>query len=234
MRSIISSILVVFLISACGSHEGVLYGYRKGAEEKKGEAFSEGANLAVAIDEGDSSKIADFLTNGGSVDYRFMETGNTLLIQSTEKKKQRLIKMLLDRGADRSAVNLNGENAEFYTQNEPALERLFQPLAQEEEEAEKLKLLDAARIGKFSTVKKILRKGANPNFLSADGDSPLILAVRSASLNTVKIFFSEDLADYLFRTEVNFLNSSGESPLAVAQALGDTEIRDFLFELGAR
>lgn len=102
----------------------------------------------------------------------------------------------------------------FYRQPFPA------PATTEEE------LFVAVQKGETASVKSLIAKGANPNYIFPDGNTPLHAAVRRGCLETVKALVAA-------KADLNAKNKKGETPLMVAANFGDLELVKYLISSGA-
>ncbi|OHD19207.1 MAG: hypothetical protein A2087_14005 [Spirochaetes bacterium GWD1_61_31] len=115
--------------------------------------------LAECIKEGDIKAVELFLDSGYPVDVRDKH-GVPLLCQAARSRHLSVLKDLLERGAD---INLQSEDRGYSA------------------------LMDAAQAGDEATVRFLLEQGAEPDLVSKDGQTALVLAVGRADQAVVAL-----------------------------------------------
>jgi ankyrin repeat protein len=81
--------------------------------------------------------------------------------------------------------------------------------------------LVAIQKGETETVKSLIGKNVNPNYVFSAGETALHLAVRQGCLETVKTLIAA-------KADVNAKNKKGETPLMIAANFGDLELVKYL------
>jgi ankyrin repeat protein len=72
-----------------------------------------------------------------------------------------------------------------------------------------------------------LEKGADPHFVTDEGDTLLMMAVRSGSLPLVQLLLAKGV-------EINAKNRTNQTALSIAEDADNTEIVELLKRAGAR
>lgn len=115
--------------------------------------------LRAAAERGDLSAVAAALRGGVGVDAPDPATGLTPLTFAARGGHDRIVGLLIDRGAD--------PNATAWGTGTP--------------------LCAAAAGGRLSTMRLLLARGANPNATSPDGQTPLMWSTTSEDLRVVEL-----------------------------------------------
>ena len=85
----------------------------------------------------------------------------------------------------------------------------------------------AVQVDNTGTVKKLLKKGIDPNILSEKGECALSTALKYEATKVADLLIAEE------RTNVNFANKSGETPLMFAAIKGLESQAQALIDRGA-
>jgi len=92
---------------------------------------------------------------------------------------------------------------------------------------ESVELINMARKGKVSNIKKILKKpGVDINFNNIYGNTALTMSVYAKKLNSIKALVEAG-------ADIN-KKAGGETPLEIAKKGGDKKIIDYLKSKGAK
>ena len=86
---------------------------------------------------------------------------------------------------------------------------------------DKMNLIIACKDGNVERVNYFLEKVRTPNFISLKGDTPLNTAIYNNHLNIVKILLDSGAS-------CSLKDELGETPLLVAQKVGDSSILEYL------
>lgn len=88
-------------------------------------------------------------------------------------------------------------------------------------------LFRAVQIDNAGTVKKLLEKGVDPNMLNEKGECALSMALKDEATKVADLLIADE------RTEVNFVNKNGETPLMFAALKGLLPQAQALIDRGA-
>jgi len=156
--------------------------------------------------------------------------GNTPLMWAASQGNERLVEALLDQGAMVNMQNFVGETAlfiaaarGFYRICSLLIEHGADTRFSTIEGATPLHI--AAASGHLEVIKVLISKGAFINSVDEEGDCPLHYAIREGQATSVEL-----LARH-FGADVSIKNDDLESPLDLANELGESSIADFLSRL---
>lgn len=177
----------------------------------------------------DSAVLPWVLAHGGDP-----LTGNSLemtsLIVAAAVGNAGLVEQLLEQGADVSAMDCDGDTAlslAVERGHKPTVKVLRRYLAGlKSTGVVPLTLHQAAVQGAVSEVLNQLDTGVSPNMADEDGNTPLMLAVKSGSIATIRTLFA-------CGASVRPRNRNGQSAWDLAVELNDPRVRVTLREFGA-
>lgn len=220
------------ILIACGKHESTNYGIMNNSKGVQGDKAETPLELFFnAILNGEASKPEDrkiFLETMAKIEdinTRFAN-GRTPLIQAAYSEKPFFVYEILRRGADRTLLDREQMSAMDYAvaKNNAQIQIFL-----DESKMAQLQLIFLEQISKGATsgVGTTLNAGVNPNFLTAEGETPLTLALKTFAADPTLKFLktAAAIADWVdvtysaTTTDVNFANSLGEKPLSLVLRL---------------
>ncbi len=199
------------LLSACGNHESKSQFYEKSGDNQKPiESNDPLVLLQQAIFDENLEVLFKILnTEKLSVDST-LNTKRTLLAEATFLKKTKMIRALIEEGASVQLSSIEGESLQSWIEKQPdrlKLSRaLFKTIEQDQQD-----LIQIIVQNNFRLLKSLLDEGINLNFLTPEGQTPLILAIENQWMNSLRVLFSNPELD------VNLANQLGETPLKIAR-----------------
>jgi hypothetical protein len=220
------------LLIACGKHTSESFGFTNNSNTKQGsQANSPEELLMKAIAEGDETLFSKTLTEE-NLNLRLRD-GRTPLIQSVISDKPQFVLTLVQKGADILLVDQLQKTALDYAR-ELGRTRIELLLDANKSLQLEMEFLSLVLKGATSGVKTALENGVNPNFLNADGETPLTLALKQfvsenkPSFILVAIAIAEwsDEAFKLTATDIHLANALGETPFFLVQRLEVTKAPD--------
>ncbi len=149
----------------------------------------------------------------------------------------KLLKTLVNKGADVKRINNNGENATFMAalgtrgkQNGKAvfeyLEGLGLAMDLVNKDGKNLLHLVSSRNNNEEVFQYLMDKGLDVNLQDAKGSTPLINASRGNSLEVIQLLASS-------AKDINVLDAQGRSALALAVSRNKPEVVEYLLDNGA-
>ncbi len=82
-------------------------------------------------------------------------------------------------------------------------------------------LIKACKQQNIEKVKKLLKKGANPNYLTSKGESPLILAAYYGNIEMARLLI-------VHGAKTGLMNQFGDTALSIAMKFGNMRFADFV------
>jgi ankyrin repeat protein len=184
--------------------------------------------LYLAIQRGDLDQLERHIHWGSDINA-ILPDGRTPLQAAAELGRPVMVRLLLRHGGDIEATTAQGRTAAdlaVLTGHTRIAESLLAAGARLDPTA---LLLSAAESDSMNrdTVRFLIGRGADTEARNADGDTPLLIAIRHRN---------HRLATHLLALGANYnaVAADGRSALALAQELGATEMVGMLRRLGAR
>ena len=209
--------------------------------------------LASAVENGDAPKVQRLLAVGADANakthvyvpgpdrrYKGSSYETTMLIRAIEKNHTRIVKLLLDAGAD-----VNAPAGRFFIKRTPLMHAVEKYASVKipakivkllldagadvnaKDEAGDMVLIRAAYNGDHEIVQLLLDAGADVDAKDAEGDVALIKAVEQGHAKIVKLLLDAG-------SNVNAQNKEGATVLMHAIVNGSTEIIQMLRDAGAQ
>jgi hypothetical protein len=226
----------------CGHHSGEARTYVRPGEVRRGESPKTAAEkMERAIGADDAAEVERLVKQGEIGVEGPLANGRTPLNHAVRNAKNRIVHFLVKMGAKPDVVDGNdGMTAKAYAEVKD-LGRIRALLDFELRDRHRAELLGYIRDGSPHMIENFLREsGVDPNFLDAEGDTPLTLAVR-LSVNESQIDLIQALVqwkdpelDGLTATDVNMRNAAGKTAFALARELNLSEISEVLLAAGGR
>ena len=178
-------------------------------------------SIIQAVEQHDLKKIQALINDGVDLDSTD-SNGNTALIIATKLNYYDIAKLLIDNGADITAKNNNGFDANTYAVG--SITYLLSELYSERITQKNEKLIQAVEENDYLTVQRLLKNGANPNAKRSfpNCDTALMVAVKNNSYYIAKKLI-------IHGANVN-ANVWGNTALDYAK---DPAIRNLLIDNGA-
>jgi len=180
--------------------------------------------MAFAIRDEKIDEVRLLLENGMSPDTK-LPNGRPLLHEAIVWQRKEILKLLVERNADRNALDQNGQTAFDVAEDFPELLNILRPEIIIEL---KQKVFAAVTNNKHADHKVLLSEGADPNWDFENGHSVLTMAIELKFENIVRVLLNPELL-----TDVNKANQNGEKPLALAKRLNLLRIEKILLQRGA-
>lgn len=199
------------LLSACGNHESKSQFYEKSGDNQKPiESNDPLVLLQQAIFDENLEVLFKILNTEKLSADSTLNTKRTLLAEATFLKKTKMIRALIEEGASVQLSSIEGESLQSWIEKQPdrlKLSRaLFKTIEQDQQD-----LIQIIVQNNFRLLKSLLDEGINLNFLTPEGQTPLILAIENQWMNSLRVLFSNPELD------VNLANQLGETPLKIAR-----------------
>ncbi len=220
------------ILIACGKHDSTNYGIMnnsKGVQGEKAETplelFFNAIQNGVVTKKEDRDVFFKTMANIPDINVRF-SNGRTPLIQAANSGKAFFVYEILRQGADRTLVDNEQKTAmDHAIENENEQIQIF--LDEAKMAGLQATFIEQVTRGATGGVGETLNQGVNPNFLTADGETPLLLALKTFEkqptlkyLKTAAVIVNwVDETYSATTTDVNFANSLGEKPLVLVQRL---------------
>lgn len=220
-------VLMLSSLAACGQHSSESRYFQKVGEETIIDESQEPLDqMQRAIFDGDIGKVNKLLENGIKVDAQ-LPSGRTILAEATYYVKVKIIRLMIQLGADISQSKIEGEELIKWCEQHPDRNKLLRALLKNPLE-DKTEMMLAVLEGKFQSVKILLQEGVSANFIDSDtGESPLTIAIKKKLINTLRALFTDSQLD------VNLKNTQGESPLQISKKLNLRAIESELIKRNA-
>ena len=185
-------------------------------------------SLFLAVERGDLDQLERHIYWDSDINAQ-LPNGLYPLHVAAEKGKIILVRKLLENGAEINQPSANGDTAlelAILAGRTQVAEELLSKGAQLD--PSKL-LLKAAKAGVTDrdTVRFLIERGADTEYRDADGDTPLLIAIRQDNHRLANRLVARG-------ADVNVRGSDGRSALTVAKALGFSELVSLLQRQGAR
>lgn len=185
--------------------------------------------LAYAVLSNRYSAAETLLENGASPDV-LVDSSHTLLHIAAANDSTKMMKLLVENGAETAYLNLQDENGQTAL-HAAARDGFFEVAALLIELGANVNAADdwgdtplhlASSSGEFEIVELLLTNSAIVDFVDSKGDTPLFEAIRSENLEIVSTLVS-------MGADVNFENNCGYSPLEIAIQKNNAAIAEYLF-----
>jgi ankyrin repeat protein len=201
--------------------------------------------LAQAIEAGDETAARHWLDHGANPEYRGADPfGSPLLLRALLDGKPRLVRLLLERGADPSARDRRGTpvlvSASAMAQGQraravtAAIAELFRDSRRAPDPDRCLDRADigddrsalhaAASVGNLELVRLLIQRGADPNLANRFGETPLFFAAEHGHRSVAQELVSRGAS--LHRRS----RYTGMTPLGLAAEGGHVETVSLLLE----
>lgn len=177
-------------------------------------------------------EITEFLLNEKNVDIELRNFYNyTPLSLAVQYNKKEIVKKLLNKGADgKNLKKMQSLHFEILNKHNEIVEMLLDAQKPPEINSHDYKFNTALTYSvltkNFSTLKKLLEKGANPNIANTEGNTPLHHAVMDGSTEAVQLLLDN-------KADKNAKNQHGYTPLIASIEKDNIEIAKQLLESGA-
>lgn len=225
-KTLIFWTLIVILNVSCSTISSIV----------KNEDYYSNALTEAAI-AGDLDKVEYAINSGADINFKreiWMEGKKTPIIFAWEKGHLKIVKYLIDKGANIDDKNKNGrtplmlaiEGGNFNYLNYLAKNDADNNQSYHNEETP-LTLDIQFEKEKFDVISYLVKKGANVNQEDYNGDTPLTIAINKGNIKIIK-FLIESGANLNLRE-----NSYYGTPLILAADLGNLEIVSYLVKKGA-
>ncbi len=195
------------------------------------------SQLSQMIEAGDHEGVKKILDQKIDVNT-VLDNGRPLLVHATIQQRPAIIAELIRQGADPVQTDHLGWNALQYAIDMNYI-RGWILLDADKRIYENNQLLKFVTRRSSQKVMDQLQNGADPNWTDSDGETLLILAIRSAvsfpaAMSIVQILATWVDSENLNPIDLNLPGKTGEKPLLVARQLGLEQIVELLTGLGAR
>ena len=136
--------------------------------------------------------VRNLLEYGASIEVKEKSTGTTPLLNTSSIGLNKIVQLLLDKGADMEAKNNNGFSALFLAvinKHEPVVRTLFEKGGnlQAQTETKSTPIHGAAERGHEMLVRFLLDRGASADTRDDKGFTPLLLASANGHETVVKV-----------------------------------------------
>jgi ankyrin repeat protein len=215
------------LVSACGQHDHL----RKNLEPMAEKVLSKEPETpeTLILQSIQSNKIeifsSEFVKQQLSPDHQ-LSSGRYILHESIIWNSIEIVAFLFDRGANTALLDLEGKTAIDLAQGKANILKILKPGSSEDEILQFFTLLMK---NKFQEIKKILNQGFDPNIFFENGETPLTIAIKNKSENTVRVLLQAQI-----KIDVNLANRQTEKPIQLAKSLGLKRVEQMLRTLGAQ
>ncbi|MCB0368844.1 MAG: ankyrin repeat domain-containing protein [Bdellovibrionales bacterium] len=203
---------LIFMIS-CSYHQAEYKTFDQNDKKSK----------EVKIVKNNSEKIAEYIQNENTeklkelfLDKMFdvntiLNTGRTPLMEAILWKKTKIVKWLLDLGADPEIKDQQGQNSYDYASDNKEILVILKPeiLEQLREKLYQI-ILENDRF----VLKDMFEEGLDFNFRFSTGETPLILAIKQKSEGLIRVFLQPGST-----VDVHLVDDKNKSPLDWAEEL---------------
>lgn len=175
--------------------------------------------------------VLPWVLNNGADPLVDNSLGMTPLIVAAAVGNTSLVEDLLLQGADASAEDCDGDTAlslaleRGHQETVGVLRKHLEGFA--DASGKSLSLLQAAAQGSVTEVLNRLDAGESPNLTDPDGNTPLMLAVKSGSIATIRVLFASGAS-------VRPRNKQGQSVWDIGVEINDSRVLVSLREFGAK
>lgn len=182
------------------------------------------AAVRQAVRAGQAHELKNLLDEGANPNFR-MENGDTAFTYAVRADTPDVAEVLLNSG--RLAVNEENRFGEtplmlaVFKGDQKIFEELIKKGADPKAGSNWTALHYAATEGRSWFIERLLKSGVNPNVQTTSGVTPLIMAARKPSRESVMMLLKAGA----YR---DYCTDKGESPADFARRSGDVELADYL------
>ncbi|XP_067652901.1 ankyrin repeat domain-containing protein 50-like [Haliotis asinina] len=187
------------------------------------------SDLFSACKDGDLERVKQILAAGNvDINTRGEWESSTPLMEATRNGHRDVVKFLVDRGANVSLVNEEGDNILHLACAGGDLETVKLILSlkavdiNSRGDLSKTPVMVAAHGGHSDVVEFLVDRGANVSLVDSDGDNVLHLACYSGDLETVEHILS------LNKVDINATNINGQTAIKIAKDWQYEQVVDLL------
>lgn len=210
----------------CGQHSAQNNFFVKSGEDKTIQESQEPLDkMQRAIFDGDYLAVQNLISEEYPIDS-ILKNDRTALAEACLQRQSRIIRILINSKARIDLSPIEGVDLLTWVEEQTDAKKILRALLKTEIE-DQLEFLEVLTKNNFSEIKSLLGEEINVNFISAEGETPLILSIRNRWNNSLRVLFAEPILD------VNFKNSKGETPLKVARDLKLVQIEKELLRRNA-
>lgn len=159
-------------------------------------------------------QLKQLLVLGADINYQNAENGYTALMVAVAGFHDRIVEYLLQQGANPLIKNHDNKIASELIPSHCST----YPILKDYE------LLFAASFNEVATVKRILDEGALVNYQDADGNTPLMIAVKRNLVEMVELLFHQGV-------DLSLVNAEGQSSFDLASDANMMSLLNHLKEL---
>jgi ankyrin repeat protein len=219
-------LLFALFLSACGKHDSTSYGFSNTSDNKQGDkADSPEEFMVLAILNDDKQLFLETLDTLPDINFRLSEQ-RTFLIEAARNKRALFVHHLLQKGADRTAVDSFQKTAFDYSVENNSVKIQF---LLDENQFPKIQAELWAAVTALASANKVMdaiEAGADPNVLNEQGETVLTFLIKNINYankkNKAPMIIKEVLEwkDELFgltKTNVSTANAGGETPLSLLE-----------------
>jgi ankyrin repeat protein len=181
-----------------------------------------GNNIFTAAQKGKLDDVRFLQQNGAYINQRSGDYNSTPLMEASLYGHLEVVKFLVEKGADITATDDDGDTAFFYArwgEHYPVIDYL---------RSQSTSLLyKAAKNGDTFSVELAVENGANINYRDNDDNTPIVIAAIAGKYDVVELLVE-------LGANVNARNKEGRSALNYVYDRGDMDVYDFLVAHDAR
>lgn len=185
--------------------------------------------LYVAIKRGDIDQIERHIFWKTDINQTNID-GQTPLHESAKAGRMVAAKLLLKNGADLNKLNSDGQTVLYVAlQNgrTQLADLLIEKFNAGFDPTETLFKIVRDNVHDRDVIRFLMYRGADMNAHDADGDTPLIIAIKNQQRLIAKHLIENN-------ADVNFANKAGQLPLAIAEQINNPDLISLLKRNGAR